>query len=195
MEADAEQTLALLKGLADASRLRILGILADNECSVHELAELLALTEPTVSHHLAKLQAVGLVRMRAAGTTHFYRLDAEALREVNRDLLTPTRLAALSVPEAGPTWEQLVLRTFVLDGRLTAIPESRKKRQVILHWLAAQFDEDVEYPEVAVNALIALYHPDTATLRRELIAAKLMTRAGGVYRRLPAAGDEPAGGE
>jgi hypothetical protein len=36
-----------------------------------------------------------------------------------------------------------------------------------------------------VNAIIKRYHPDTATLRRELIGNKLMQRENGVYWRVP----------
>ena len=87
-EAFAE-LLVLFKALAHESRLKILGLLADAEYSVKSLAELLDLREPTVSHHLAKLQSLGLVTMRREGTTHYYRLDKKALSAINQKLLTP----------------------------------------------------------------------------------------------------------
>jgi DNA-binding transcriptional ArsR family regulator len=183
-----------LKVLADESRLKILGVLADDEWSVRDLAELLSLTEPTVSHHLARLQEVDLVTMRAVGTSHRYRLNVAALRALHQTLPSVERLAALGTGVDGDAWERKVLQTFLAGERLTKIPDNRKKRLVILRWLAAQFAADRDYPEREVNALIARHHPDTATLRRELIMNQLMTRAGGVYRRLPenAAGASPA---
>ncbi len=47
---------------------------------------------------------------------------------------------------------------------------------MILRWLAGQLEPDVRYPERAVNDLIKRYHPDAATLRRELIGPQ--TRVG-----------------
>lgn len=64
--------LRFFKALADDSRLKIVGILANQECSVEELAVLLQLKEPTVSHHLAKLKELNLVTMRPEGNSRLY---------------------------------------------------------------------------------------------------------------------------
>ena len=40
------------------------------------------------------------------------------------------------------TWECKVLTTFLKGDRLTKIPDTRKKRAVILRWLAQQFEKD-----------------------------------------------------
>ncbi len=81
------------------------------------------------------------------------------------------------------TWECKVLTTFLKGDRLTKIPDTRKKRAVILRWLARQFEKDKQYPEREVNTIIKQYHPDCATLRRELIGAHLMRRERGIYWR------------
>ena len=67
--------------------------------------------------------------------------------------------------------------------KLTQIPASRKKRDVILHWLASHFEEDRRYKETEVNDLLQHYHPDSATLRRELIGAGLLERQDSIYWR------------
>lgn len=181
---EIEVWVKVLKALADESRLRMLGLLAGPERSVEELAELLGLKGPTVSHHLARLKGVGLVAMRAEGNTHLYRLDADALRDLKRDWFTPEGLAAVTADVAGEAWEQKILRDFFVGKRLKEIPASRKKREVVLRYLAAQFAYDMRYPEREVNAIIDVHHPDFATLRRELIGAKLLARDAGVYWRL-----------
>lgn len=80
-----------------------------------------------------------------------------------------------------------VLHAFVRDGRLTAIPAQDRKRQVILRWLLeTRFADDGPWIERDVNMRIALVHPDVAALRRYLVDAGLMRRAGGVYRRAQA---------
>src|SRR5579884_1641435 len=94
--ADFERLLRYLKALADQSRLRMLGLLATRERSVEELAALLELRAPTVSHHLALLKDLELVSMRADGTTHLYRLNAQSLEQVNRLLAAPEQLAQVT---------------------------------------------------------------------------------------------------
>ncbi len=186
MEQAEMQTLLLyLKALANETRLKMLGLLADQERSVGELAALLDLKEPTISHHLAIMAGPGLVSMRAEGNTHFYRLNTEALQRINKDLFTPERISFLAKTEVEGA-ERKVLETFFEGEHLKKIPDSPKKRLVILKYLANQFEEGIKYPEQQVNEILKRYHPDCATLRRELIMNKFMQREHGVYWRLPA---------
>lgn len=182
---ELELMVNVFKALADESRLRMLGLMAERERSVEELAALLDLKGPTVSHHLARLKGLGLVTMRLEGNTHHYRLDGEALRALNRDLLTPDKLVRATSDVAGEAWEQKVLRDFFEGERLKEIPASRKKREVVLRWLTGRFEHDRRYPEKEVNALLGVHHPDFATLRRELVGADLLRRESGVYWRVP----------
>lgn len=183
-EADLETLLSFFKAMANESRLRIVGLLAERERSVQELAELLDLKEPTVSHHLATLKALGLLNVRAEGVTRWHSLRLEALTEFNRALFDRKDVAAMAAP--AQSWEEKVLSGFVApDGRLTQIPASRRKRWLVLNWLMEGFEEGRDYPEAEVNAIIQRRHPDASTLRREFIGYRMMSREGGVYRRLP----------
>lgn len=180
-----ETVLRFFKALADESRLRIVGVLASGGRSVEELAALLDLRAPTVSHHLNKLKDAGLVHMRPEGTTHTYRLDASTLRVLSKDVLSPSRLGFLTDDLDMHAWERKVLRDFFNGERLKEIPASRKKRVVILRWLAGQFQPGRRYTERQVNERLQRHHHDTATLRRELIsdAHHLMRREQGIYWR------------
>jgi len=183
-EEQVELLVTFYKALADESRLKILGLLAAREHSVEELAAILGLREPTVSHHLGKLRRdLSLVRARPEGTTRYYSLNVEALRGLQRAQPTPERLASLVDDLEAEAWERKVLRDFFQGERLKEIPASRKKRLVVLRWLAGRFEHGRRYPEVEVNALITRHHPDPATLRRELIGYGLMQREAGVYWR------------
>jgi hypothetical protein len=117
-------------------------------------------------------------------------LDEEALRALSRDVLTPEKMVSLADDVEGEAWERKVLRDFFEGERLKEIPASRKKREIILRWLAGRFEPGVRYGEREVNDILKRYHPDTATLRRELIADAhaLMRRENGVYWRV----DTPA---
>lgn len=184
MEAEELQPLVrFLKALADESRLKILGLLAERGRSVKELAQQLRLKEPTVSHHLARLQELGLVRMRAEGTTHRYEVQAATLHRLSRELFTPTQVASIADTVEGESWERKVLRTYFDGDTLTSIPATRKKRDVVLKWLVNRFEPGGRYPEAEVNAVLKRHHPDTATLRREFIMTGMMAREKGVYWR------------
>jgi hypothetical protein len=186
---EIHDALQYLKLLANETRLRLLGLLAQRERSVGELAEILDFKEPTISHHLAKLSEGGLVQMRAEGTVHFYRLHGETLQRLSRELFTPEQVVSLAGQGDSDAWEGKVLRTYLEDGRLNKIPDTRKKRDVILRWLVTRFEEGRRYTEREVNGVIQQHHPDSATLRRELIGARLMQREAGVYWRLPEAAE------
>src|SRR5438270_9569905 len=182
-EDQLQHVLRFFKSLADASRLRMLGILAAGERSVDELATLLDLRAPTVSHHLAILRELGVVSMRPEGNVHLYRLDADALRALSREVLSPERVASFADSIEAEAWERKVLRDFFEGERLKEIPASRKKRSVILRRLAHEFQPGTRYRETEVNEVLKRHHADPATLRRELVGAGLLQRTQSVYWR------------
>jgi DNA-binding transcriptional ArsR family regulator len=181
-----EALLRFFKAMADESRLRIVGLLAERERSVQELAVALDLKEPTVSHHLAILRAQGIVTARAEGTTRWHALDRAALERLSKRVLQPTK--AVPVALSTDASEDKVLQGFIdADGKLKLIPASRKKRAVILRWLMRSFSGSRHYSEAEVNATIQERHWDSATLRRELVGHHMLARKNRVYWRLPEA--------
>jgi DNA-binding MarR family transcriptional regulator len=182
-EARMALLLSYLKTLADLSRLRILGALASQERTVEELAELLDLKAPTVSHHLARLRALGLVETRAEGVTRWNRLHVAGLERLAKLLAPPEVVATLAADVEGATWERKTLRDYLDGDRLKEIPAQLRKRQVILRWLANQFEWEHEYSEAEVNETLKRRHPDSATLRREMIGERLLARDHGRYWR------------
>ena len=65
----------LLEAVAEPTRLRILNLLEQGEFCVCELQAIMALNEPTVSRHLARLRFAGLVLTRRSGSKMMYRLS------------------------------------------------------------------------------------------------------------------------
>ena len=55
---------------------------------------------------------------------------------------------------------------------------------MILRWLAILFDLGTRYSEAQVNEILKHHHPDTSTLRRELIGEHLLEREQGLYWRV-----------
>ncbi len=177
------------KALADSSRLRIIGLLSTRPHKVGELAQALGLTEPTVSHHLARLREAWLVNLRAEGTTRIYSLRADMLEMMLRHALDFEELARLTpAPKPDMTWvdalplseaERKVFRDYFSGRQLKQIPTKQAKLLVILRWLAEKFAPGVQYTEAEVNAILKTVHPDYARLRRELVNFKLLARQGG----------------
>lgn len=186
-----QQMIGFFKALGDESRLKIIGLLADQECSVEELAVLLALKEPTISHHLMKLKQLKLVRMRPEGNTHFYQLDKGVLETITKDMFHPQTIASLADGINLETWEIKVLNTYI-EGDfenpesmqyLREIPSGSKKRLTIIKWVSDKFEMGVEYPENTVNEILNRYYPDFESLRKLLIDSQFMQEKNGIYSR------------
>jgi ArsR family transcriptional regulator len=78
---EADQTAALFKALADPTRVRIVNLLAASTdpvclCDINASFEL---SQPTLSHHLKKLVASGLLEREQRGTWAFYSINEQAL--------------------------------------------------------------------------------------------------------------------
>lgn len=182
-----EELLNFFKALADANRLRIVGLLARQPYTVEQLAAQLELSESTTSHHLARLSKAGLVSARADGHYYFYSLQTEALRDMSQRLLDHQ-----DVPEAAPrldvdTLDRKVLASFTDDeGRITAFPAQQKKFLVLLRHVIKAFEPGVRYSEKQVNEILLNFNKDTAQLRRSLVEFHFMARegGGGMYWRI-----------
>ena len=74
-ELKAIQLAELFSALSDASRVRIIALLLDDEMSVRALAQGLRMTESAVSHQLRGLRQMRLVRARKSGRQVFYCID------------------------------------------------------------------------------------------------------------------------
>jgi ArsR family transcriptional regulator, arsenate/arsenite/antimonite-responsive transcriptional repressor len=79
-DAEANATAELFKALADPARIRLLNLLAtsDEPICACNFTEPLGLSQPTVSHHLKKLVAAGLLDREQRGVWAYYSINAEA---------------------------------------------------------------------------------------------------------------------
>ena len=67
------------KALADDTRQKIMAFCCCDERSVGEIVEHVAVTQPTVSHHLAILRRAGLVNIREEGKQTYYQLNLDRI--------------------------------------------------------------------------------------------------------------------
>ena len=173
------ELLEIFKALADANRLKIIGLLARQPYSVEQLAALLDLKPPTVSHHLSKLLEVELVGAKAEGYYSMYYLDESALKKT-RLLFSQLDLSESVADVDLDAYDRKVVKDYSRpNGRLKTLPAQRKKLDAILRYLVKSFEPGRRYSEKEVNDILGRYHDDTASLRRELVGSGLMQREGG----------------
>ncbi len=79
-----EQLAETFRVLSDPTRVRILYLLCRAELCVHDLAQLLGISQPAASHHLRILRMQGLVKTRREGKSIYYSLDDEHVVELFR---------------------------------------------------------------------------------------------------------------
>jgi DNA-binding HxlR family transcriptional regulator len=180
----SEELIDFFKALADASRLKIVGLLAQQPYSVEELAALLQLKPSTVSHHLARLSEAGLVSAKVDGYYNVYQLEEKVLEAKSRSLFSQADLhAAVADIDLG-AYDNKVLKDYVRrDGSLKTIPAQRKKLEAVLRHLVKSFKVENRYSEKQVNKILSGFHEDTATLRRELVGYGLIQRRNNEYWR------------
>ena len=175
-----KEKLALLKLLADETRLGILNLLLKEDSYVEKIACTLSLTPATICYHLKKLEAAGVVK---CARTQFYMIYS-----LNREIfdLPLSALIREDTPAEDPDdkYRREVLSHFFKYGKLTQLPTQRKKREIVLAKIAESFDPGRRYDEKEVNEIIHRFHEDHCTVRREMIACGLMAREKEVYWRV-----------
>ena len=169
----------ILRALADPERLTIAGLLARGDRTADELADELGISPKRVRTHVGKLTAAGIARIGEDRRT--YRLDPGTLRRA-AELLGPPREAGLALGAATDD-EELVLRTFFRNGRLTEIPMKQTKRRIVLERIALEFEPGRRYDEKEVNVIVGAFFNDHAAIRRYLIDEGFLDRDHGVYWR------------
>ncbi|MCL5276090.1 MAG: metalloregulator ArsR/SmtB family transcription factor [Chloroflexi bacterium] len=190
-EMQIERLLGFFKALADESRLKIIGLLAQEPRSVDELAAMLKLSSPTVSHHLSYLQHEGLVEARAQQYYSVYSLRIDTLHSMARDILSNEKLAEVAVDVDQDAYAKKVMASYMVNGKLKQIPTQLKKLEVIIRWLSKKFEPDRTYTEKQVNEILKQYHEDYATLRRELVDMHYLDRKNGLYWCVGSSGTQP----
>lgn len=76
------ESVRLLKGLADPTRLRILCLLSEDEVCVHVIVEALSVSQSAVSHQLRVLREARLVTARRDGRHVYYQLADDHVRQM-----------------------------------------------------------------------------------------------------------------
>ncbi len=82
-----QEIVETFKALSDPTRAQLIYLLTKKEFSVNELSSHLPVSASAVSHHLAKLRAIRLVRSRREGNQVFYSIDDSHVSGLFREAL------------------------------------------------------------------------------------------------------------
>ena len=178
------QALMLFKCLADRSRLQIVKSLALEDMYVERLAERLGLTPPTISFHLKKLTDAGAVKNYKTQYYTMYALEKSVFMTSILDLIQEKSDDAELQKQRDEAYRKKVIDTFFEYGKLKSIPTQKKKERIILEEIVKSFEPGRCYTEREVNIILADFHDDFCTLRRDMIGERLLARDHQVYWRV-----------
>ena len=175
------EAIKLFKCLADKSRLQIIKSLMQEDMYVERLAERLGLTAPTISFHLKKLEDAGAVVSYKEQYYTMYSLKKDVFMTNIMDILKEESAEAKLQQEREEAYRKKVINAFFEYGRLKSIPAQRKKERIVLEEIARNFEKGRKYMEREVNLIIADYHDDFCTIRRDMISEGILERDKEAY--------------
>ncbi len=175
-----KEALTIYKALADETRLKILNALNEKEMYVELLAERLQLTPATVSFHMKKLAAAGLIETRREQYYTLHSLRREAF-SMTLEQLTFDNCEDTAARQREEMYRRKVIKSFMPYGYCEVMPAQSKKRMIILAEIIERFEVGRQYSEKEVNALIGQVHGDYCMVRRAFVGLGWMTRENGIY--------------
>lgn len=82
-----DATLNVLRAVGEATRLRLIALLAESELTVKDATEILRQSQPRISRHLKLLAEAGLILRFPEGSWVYYRLADGPTADIARDLV------------------------------------------------------------------------------------------------------------
>lgn len=187
----ADQSLAIMKALADESRLAIVKSLLEQSQYVEEIAKRHALAPSTVSFHLKKLEQAGLISSKKEQYYVVIRTNEPLFDTTLREIVSATPVRKELQDERMDVYRRKVLETFFRHDRLEKLPAQHKKRLIVLEQFARQFEADRRYTEAEVTGLIQPLFDDYCTIRRLLVDEGMIQREESTYWREGVHVDQP----
>jgi hypothetical protein len=169
------EMLDLLKALSQADRLKIVGMLVQAPSTLAQISAALALSTRETYNHLEFLKFVQIVSEMDGS----YHLSTDGLEKISRSQFQGSHQVHAPGADLDPGRQKSLAAFLGRDGSIRRIPNSRtqvEKFRLVLEYLQAAFEPQVEYSEKQVNAIIQRFHPDSAGLRRDLVDAGLLRR-------------------
>ena len=113
-----------------------------------------------------------------------YSLHKEIFQTSILEILQQESDEAQKQAQRDADYRKRVIDTFFEYGKLKSIPAQLKKERIVLEVIAEAFDFDRMYSEREVNMIIADFHDDFCTIRRDMVGERLLGRNGIEYWRM-----------
>ena len=169
---DTHEILDFVKAMADADRLRIIGVLARRRANKSEIAGRLNMPLRDVVDHLSFLEHVGVISLK----NNLYELNIDKVEGLARDYLREEKPVYVPSPDLDEKTRKVLVSCLNPDGTIKKLPPQPGKLKVILDYLIQAFTPGVNYTEKEVNTIIRRFHVDVSGLRRDLVDAGLLAR-------------------
>lgn len=180
---DTHELLDFVKAMADADRLRIIGVLAKRRANKSEIAGRLDMPLRDVIDHLSFLEHVGVIGLK----DNLYELRTDRVEGLARNHLREEKPVYVPSPDLDKKTRKVLVSCLEPDGTIKHLPFQPAKLKVVLDYLIQAFTPGVNYTEKEVNTIIRRFHWDVAGLRRDLVDVGLLDRErdGSRYWRCP----------
>lgn len=174
--------IKIMKCLADKSRILIINNLMEGPMYVELLSQRLNLASSTISFHLKKLEDAELVYSVKEQYYIVYYLNQDVFSMTVKDLIILKDSERDVEKEREKQYKDGVIKDFFEYGKLKSIPVQQKKRRIVLEKILESFQTTKEYTEREVNIIIADFHDDFCTIRRDMVGFDMLERNNGIYK-------------
>lgn len=166
------ELLDFVKAMADADRLRIIGVLARQRADQSEIAGRLGIPVKEVAGHIAFLESVGVIALQ----DNLYYLNTNTLEALARSNLRKQKSEYIPAPELNEKTRKVLVSCLEPDGTIKRLPSQQTSLRIILEYIIQAFSPGADYTEKEVNSIIRRFHVDVSGLRRDLVDAGLLDR-------------------
>ncbi|MDP2301139.1 MAG: metalloregulator ArsR/SmtB family transcription factor [Ignavibacteria bacterium] len=181
---DIQQSIEIMKSLADTSRLHVINSLFEKPQYVEELSNRLNLAASTVSFHLKKLEKAGLVSKIKEQYYFVYKINDEILNLTLRKFISFENLEKFNQEKRITDYRNKVIKSFFKKNKLIKLPVQHKKRLIILDEIINSFEIGKKYDEPTLDKIINKFFDDHCTIRRLFIEEGMMKRENSIYERI-----------
>ncbi|MCB9135062.1 MAG: DUF2087 domain-containing protein [Anaerolineales bacterium] len=183
-----EELMQFFKTFVDVERLKLVGVLAQSPATIQQLSEQVNMPGSAVLRHVEQLLETGVIRpSTSTDGTEVFELQPEVLEEMARRQFSRAREQAPAVadhrqiPPDFTEEDRKILFTFSLPtGEIMRISTNNKKQQILVRYVRYNvlkaLEQNKQYTEKEINALIKQFHPDAAFFRRNFVDTGYLAR-------------------
>ena len=126
-------------------------------------------------------------KLKKAGIVKSTKIQHYIIYSLNYDIMNmsiETLIKSATTVDDTRTYEEKVIESFFEYGKLKQIPAQQKKREIVMAYIASNFELNKIYSELEVVAALLKIHDDYITIKRDLISMGFLEDLNMKYRRI-----------